>query len=593
MPLISFKNSWKKVYLVLSIFMAITYVNQCNATHILGGEIYYDSLGNNMYKVTLEIYRDCNSFTGYDNPLVYTVFNGDGSYYSEFVVDLLSSSILPILYDDPCVTPPNNICVEKGVYIDTIQLPMNAMGYHISYQRCCWAGNIDNIVDPANNGITLTTFVPGTDLLQVNNQGARFINYPPLVLCAQNTLNFDHSAFDPDGDSLVYELAAPLLGGDNVNVTPNPESPPPYMDVQWNPTFSTLVPFGTGSSVTINNQTGLITFSPNLIGNYVAGVAVKEYRNGILINTKIRTFAFRVVACQVDIPISVNITGPPQLIEDCGYAGFIISRTDTTENLVVQILLGGSATNGADYPFILDSLVIPIGVFSDTIGIEALFDGLIEDTETVYFSVIVPNPCDGTFDTTSISLNLIDYQPLAMSVVDSVNICGLLGESANLWCYVINGIPPYNYNWEPGIFPNNDTVQVYGQLLNSNLNLFNLTVYDACGKSISSNEILVYNQCPVEAPNVMTVNGDGINDFFLVTNLGDYDAVQLRVLNRWGILVYENDDYQNDWGGSDQNGNDLTDGVYFYTVTPKSEKYEYDDAKLSLYTLHGFLHIFH
>lgn len=46
------------------------------STHILGGEIYYDSLGNGFYKVTFEIYRDCNSATAYDNPLVYTVFTG-------------------------------------------------------------------------------------------------------------------------------------------------------------------------------------------------------------------------------------------------------------------------------------------------------------------------------------------------------------------------------------------------------------------------------------------------------------------------------------------------------------------------------------
>jgi gliding motility-associated-like protein len=583
----------KRFSLIISVLLALFLSNQSFATHILGGEIYYDSLGNNMYKVTFEIYRDCNSATGYDNPLAYTVFSGDGSYYGEYVINLFSSNVLPIVYDDPCVTPPNNICVEKGVYIDTIYLPMNAMGYHISYQRCCWAGNIDNIVDPANNGITLTTFVPGSDLIPVNNQGARFINYPPLVLCAQNTLNFDHSAFDPDGDSLVYELAAPFLGGSVANVIPNPESPPPYQDVLWNPTYSSLVPFGTGSSVTVNSQTGMVTFSPNLIGNYVAGIAVKEYRNGVLINTKIRTFAFRVVSCQVDIPISVNITGPPQLIEDCGYAGFIISRTDTTEALVVQIQLGGSATNGVDYPFILDSLVIPIGVFADTIGIEALFDALIEDTETVYFSVIVPNPCDGTFDTTSIALNLIDYQVLEMVYIDSLNLCGMMGETANLWCQVSNGMPPYNYDWEPGGLPNNDTIQLNGALLNPNLNLYSLEVLDACGKTISSNEIFVYNQCPLEAPNVMTINGDGINDYFLVTNLQDYESVQLRIFNRWGVLLYENDDYQNDWAGNDQNGIKLTDGVYFYTVIPSSIKYEYDDAKKSLYTLHGFFHIFH
>lgn len=562
------------------------------STHILGGEVYYDSIGNGFYKVTFEIYRDCNSATAYDNPLIYTVFYGDGTYFNEFVVDLNSSSILPIVYDDPCVTPPNNICVEKGIYIDTIQLPFNPSGYHISYQRCCWANNVDNIVDPGNNGITLTTFVPGSDLTGVYNQGARFVNYPPLVLCAQNTLNFNHIAFDPDGDSLTYELADPLEGGSIGNIIPNPESPPPYNGVLWNPGFSTFVPFGVGSNITINPQTGMMSFTPNNIGNFVAGVKVNEYRNGILINSKIRTFSFRVVVCQVDIPISVNITGPPQLIEDCGFAGFIISRTDTTENLVVQIELTGTATNGVDYPFIPDSLVIPVGVSSDTISIEALMDALVEDTETVFFSVIVPNPCDGTFDTTSISLNLVDYQPLEIVAPDSLNVCVLGGEIPVLWCSVTNGVTPYQYNWEPGPFPNNDTVTLGGFPLQPNQNIFYVEVQDVCGKVIAYNPIYVYNQCPLEAPNVMTVDGDGVNDVFIVQHLEDYDAVQLRIFNRWGNLIYENEAYQNDWSGTDMSGKKLVDGVYFYTVVPQSAKYTYDDQEKTQFTLHGFVHVF-
>jgi gliding motility-associated-like protein len=578
-----------------SVFLWLMFIGffsfDARSTHILGGEVYYDSLGNGFYKVTFEIYRDCNSATAYDNPLVYTVFYGDGTYFNEFVVDLNSSSILPIVYDDPCVTPPNNICVEKGIYIDTIQLPFNPSGYHISYQRCCWANNVDNIVDPGNNGITLTTFVPGSDLTGVYNQGARFVNYPPLVLCAQNTLNFNHIAFDPDGDSLTYELADPLEGGSIGNIIPNPESPPPYNGVLWNPGFSTFVPFGAGSNITINPQTGMMSFTPNNIGNFVAGVKVNEYRNGILINSKIRTFSFRVVVCQVDIPISVNITGPPQLIEDCGYAGFIISRTDTTENLVVQIGLGGTATNGVDYPFIPDSLVIPVGVSADTISIEALMDALVEDTETVFFSVIVPNPCDGTFDTTSISLNLVDYQPLEIVGPDSLNVCILGGEVPFLTCTVSNGVSPYQYNWEPGPFPNSDSVSLGGFSLQPNENIFYVEVQDVCGKTISLNPIYVYNQCPLEAPNVMTVDGNGVNDVFIVQHLEDYDAVQLRIFNRWGNLIYENEAYQNDWSGTDLSGKKLVDGVYFYTVVPQSAKYTYDDQEKTQFTLHGFVHV--
>ena len=62
----------------------------------------------------------------------------------------------------------------------------------------------------------------------------------------------------------------------------------------------------------------------------------------------------------------------------------------------------------------------------------------------------------------------------------------------------------------------------------------------------------------------MTANGDGTNDALIITNWEDYDKVSLTIFNRWGNIVYENDDYKNDWMGIDKGGKQLTEGVYFY-----------------------------
>jgi gliding motility-associated-like protein len=384
---------------------------------------------------------------------------------------------------------------------------------------------------------------------------------------------------------------APFLGGSLTNVVPDPETAAPYTPVSWNPTFTEFVPFGAGSSVTIDPVTGMMTFTPNLIGNFVAGVAVKEWRNGVLINTKIRTFGYRVVACQIEVPIEVDVTGPTELIEDCGFAGFIVKRTDLTSNLMVFISLSGSATNGDDYPFINDTLIIPAGVASDTIGISAILDLITEGTETVNFNVIVPSPCDGTFDTTSISLNIIDYVPMSIGAVDSLNVCADFGEGTNIFCTVIDGIPPYNYLWGPGNFPNNDTVFVAPNILQPYLNNFQVYVMDQCAKSVTSPVVRVYNQCPLVVPNVLTTNNDNINDLLVIKNKEDYTEVSIQIFNRWGNLIYENSNYQNDWNGTDQSGKPLEEGVYFYTATPNSEKYEYDNKEKTLYTLHGFVHL--
>ncbi|KAA5545057.1 DUF7948 domain-containing protein [Adhaeribacter rhizoryzae] len=61
-------------------------------------------------------------------------------------------------------------------------------------------------------------------------------------------------------------------------------------------------------------------------------------------------------------------------------------------------------------------------------------------------------------------------------------------------------------------------------------------------------------------PNVFTPNNDGLNDTFIprITCL----PTDLKIFNRWGKQVYEQKNYQNNWGGEG-----LTDGIYYYQLT--------------------------
>ena len=68
-----------------------------------------------------------------------------------------------------------------------------------------------------------------------------------------------------------------------------------------------------------------------------------------------------------------------------------------------------------------------------------------------------------------------------------------------------------------------------------------------------------FNVPEFEVPNIITPNGDGINDKLIITGLKD--QMNLSVYNRWGKLVDEVYGYQNDWSGGE-----LNDGLYYYTV---------------------------
>jgi gliding motility-associated-like protein len=559
------------------------------ASHIVGGEVYYDSLGNDTYKVTFEIYRDCSG-AAFDNPLWYTVYTGNNVYYGGYDIPLPTPDTLPIIYDDPCVTPPNDICIERAVYIDTIFLPTTPEGYYITYQRCCWANNINNITTPGSWGITITTQVPGTNLVSQDNNCARFNEYPPIVLCSGQTLDFDHSAYDEDGDSLVYYMCDPLTV-DQANTNPQPDLAAPYNAVPWDVGFSATQPYGPGSTVTIDQQTGAMQITPNQIGTFVAAVCVEEWRNGTLINVKSRTFGYRVVVCDVITPMQVDLLGAGTLIEDCGSAGFIISRDDSTDAIDLQVFLSGTATNGVDFNYLNDTLTMPAGVGTDTIAITPTLDGIYEGNEDLVFNIVVENICEGTFDTSTAYITIVDYIPMVADYLDSINICDETGDIGELWVSVQNGVGPYFYDWSPTPYANNDTITFPATDMDPNLNYMYVGVFDQCGKTIDVGPFKVYNRCPLGPPNVITANNDDVNDFFVIQNWEDYDKVHLQIFNRWGNLVYENEEYQNDWDGTDMNGAELKEGVYTYVVTPESIKYIYDDQEKTKYTAHGFVHI--
>ncbi|WP_205749457.1 invasin domain 3-containing protein [Aquirufa rosea] len=74
-------------------------------------------------------------------------------------------------------------------------------------------------------------------------------------------------------------------------------------------------------------------------------------------------------------------------------------------------------------------------------------------------------------------------------------------------------------------------------------------------------------------------NGDGINDKFVIPGIMSMPSHHLTVFNRWGNVVYETDNYKNDWGGEIPKGlgivqgeGTITDGVYFYVIDFKGAK---------------------
>jgi gliding motility-associated-like protein len=83
-------------------------------------------------------------------------------------------------------------------------------------------------------------------------------------------------------------------------------------------------------------------------------------------------------------------------------------------------------------------------------------------------------------------------------------------------------------------------------------------------------------------PNTFTPNGDGINDFFTIKGR-DIKTFKLYIFNRWGQLIFESDNMDNQWNGTYQSEPVQID-TYVWKV-------EYEDYQLNFYSLIGHVNV--
>ncbi len=100
-------------------------------------------------------------------------------------------------------------------------------------------------------------------------------------------------------------------------------------------------------------------------------------------------------------------------------------------------------------------------------------------------------------------------------------------------------------------------------------------VYVVCNNVGKCDTAIVYiNVTRPEAldiPQGFSPNGDGVNDTFVIPGIETYPTTVIKFFNRWGNLVYEESNYQNNWNGTSNKGltvggDVLPVGTYFYIL---------------------------
>ncbi len=304
----------------LAILLICAFVFKANATHIVGGEIMYKYKGrsgsNYRYEITLFLYLDCKNGApdaiASDAISNINVFNKDNNRI-DFNLSTTANASSPQRVSDvnyKCILNKPNACIDKYTFTKEISFPANTNGYVITFERCCRNKDIENLLNNNNSDGTSSNY-GATYWTEIKNVALResspvFKGLPPNFLCTNAPLNFDHSATDIDGDSLVYELYQPYGSGANAG-NPKPTIaqatfPSSNLQIRWNGTaYSTTNQIDGQPTLSINRKTGKIYLIPKKTGQFVIGIKVLEYRKGVIIGETMRDFQFNVSDCSFEV----------------------------------------------------------------------------------------------------------------------------------------------------------------------------------------------------------------------------------------------------------------------------------------------------
>lgn len=188
---------------------------------------------------------------------------------------------------------------------------------------------------------------------------------------------------------------------------------------------------------------------------------------------------------------------------------------------------------------------------------------------TSTFVVTVSGVCAYPTSDTVVISNFVD--DLGIVINDSSSTCA--GTPFVLNALASGGYPAYNYQWtmspSTNIISNTSVLNYISPEMEGNYT-FVVIVGDSCGYNRTTYQVItVLPPCIIEIPNVITPNGDGANDFFKIKNIEHHPNINVTIFDRWGIKVYENPNYNNEW-----NGVGVSDGTFFYVIdVPDDKKY--------------------
>jgi hypothetical protein len=321
-----FLLSWGKLLGSHSVGMDITY------TYVSGPS----TAGEYTYLVKVSFYRDCS---GVSAPFSMALDARSASEPTKtFNLPYISEKELTV------VCPPGKTTCQGGafygvkeyIYQGQIKL-VQKNDWILSASFCCRNYAITTINNPGGSFIYVETFMDNLSFgAEVNSP--QFTNPPVIQPFVNHLLNYNHGAYDPDGDQLSYELITPKTDAN--------------YSVSYKSGFSSTTPFGTSAGNPLNQATGDLTIVPPVMMVTILAVKVKEFRNGKMIGYVIRDIQVNVTNNSNKNPGLGGINGTANYAITA-YAGnllcFNIPGSDPDGDKITLTTNLGIVVNGATF----------------------------------------------------------------------------------------------------------------------------------------------------------------------------------------------------------------------------------------------------
>jgi gliding motility-associated-like protein len=619
------------------VFILMTFATTfAKATHIVGGEVTYQCLGNNRYLIKMAIYRDCISGAvgaiADDNPAFISLFNQAGVRITDDIVyaKISGGTVVPTDFDLNCYVNPPRTCLNRIEFEKIYQLGSSPVGYKILYQNCCRNASIVNIIDPSSAGATYFCTIPPNAAAECNNS-ATFNKIPPQIICVNNPLNYNHSAQDIDGDSLSYEFC-------ETYTAPREEvkSYPVFFadNILYRNPYTFRNPMGGNPRIKIDSKTGIISGTPNLQGRFVVAVCCHEWRRGIKINTVTREFQFVVTNCSkgvianipqysedfntfrvnckdYTIPFENTSVGGSTYFWDFGVPGvtndtsiaFAPTYTYPDSGTYLVRLYVNRGTNCVDsfnrfvkiYPKLIAQFNAPENVCpGDTVDFKNLSTSTYEINKWIW-NFDDATPLDFNQDTKhsfalgglyNVGMIAINTQGCLDTVFKKILVDPFVPSVGNDTTIVINerinfqGTDNGIYSWSPSKYLSNPNINdPTGTFTDTGTFKYIIKVKTDNGCiGYDTINIRVIGNPALAVPNIFTPNGDGKNDRFRPILVGYQSLRYFRIYNRYGQEMFKTENINDSWDGT-FNGQAQEVGVYYWMLGVKDRFGNNSDAK--------------